>query len=241
VIRALHSDQPYLDDPRFRSASSVSRKLKNIAWVDPLNTRGTAQSHGSAIDEEIWDEFADDRERLAREAYAIRSWIDSGLNGPEPASTGVEEIDTVLDTVNLEAGKRTGGQGFRSSPAVRRALELHSMDRATRYFADLGWPTITDVSRNRCFDLLCQRDAQELRVEVKGTTSPGTHILLTRNEVTHARRVFPRVALYVLADVRLVISDGDVYRAEGGREIVRHPWDIRTGHLEPLAYKYLMP
>jgi 5-methylcytosine-specific restriction enzyme A len=71
LIRAMHGDQPYLDDPRFRSASSVSRKLKNIAWIDPRNTRGTAQSHGSAVDEEIWDEFADDRERLAGEAAVI--------------------------------------------------------------------------------------------------------------------------------------------------------------------------
>src|SRR5687767_2957297 len=76
VIRAMHGDQLYLDDPRFRSASSVSRKLKNIAWVDPLNTRGTAQSHGSAVDEEIWDEFAEDRERLTQEAAAIRGWIE---------------------------------------------------------------------------------------------------------------------------------------------------------------------
>src|SRR5215213_7480362 len=68
LIRAMHGEQSYLDDPRFRSASSVSRKLKNIAWVDPLNTRGTAQSHGSAVDEEIWDEFAEDRDRLSREA-----------------------------------------------------------------------------------------------------------------------------------------------------------------------------
>ena len=72
-----------------------------------------------------------------------------------------------------------------------------------RYFANLGWSVITDVSRSRCFDLLCHHETDELRVEVKGTTSPGDRILLTRNEVTHARRMFPRVALYVLADIQL--------------------------------------
>jgi hypothetical protein len=241
VIRAMHGEQPYLADERFRSASAVSRKLKNIAWVDPLNTRGTAQSHGGAADEEIWDEFSDDRARLAQEAAAIRAWLDSGMHGSAPSSARAEEIDTVLGAVNREAGKRTAGQGFRSSAAARQALERHSMERATRYFAELGWPSITDVSRDRCFDLLCQRGIQELRVEVKGTTSPGAHILLTRSEVTHARRVFPRVALYVLANVQLMMSGGDAYEARGGTEIVRDPWDIRSGRLEPLAYQYVVP
>lgn len=223
LIRAMHGGQPYLDDLRFRSASSVSRKLKNIAWIDPRNTRGTAQSHGSAVDEEIWDEFAEDREQLAAEAAAIRWWIGTGLEGPAPAATAPGEIEAALDVVRDEAGKRASGQGYRSSAAARRALERHSMNRATRYFTDLGWSTITDVSKNRCFDLLCQSGSRELRVEVKGTTSQGARILLTRNEVTHARRVFPRVALYVLANVRLSTSGGDAYEADGGVEIIKDP------------------
>ena len=238
LIRSMHGEQPYLDDPRFRSASAVSRKLKNLAWVDPLNTRGTAQSHGSAVDEEIWDEFAEDRERLTREAVAIHAWIDSGLNGPAPSSTASGEIDAVVDAIDHAAGKRARGQGYQSSPAARRALEQHSMDRAMRYFDTLGWSTITDVSRSRCFDLLCQRGTSELRVEVKGTTSEGSRILLTRNEVTHARRVFPRVALYILADVKLTVADEAIYRADGGTEIVRNPWDIRPDRLQPLAFEY---
>lgn len=238
LIRAMHGDQPYLDDPRFRSASSVSRKLKNIAWIDPRNTRGTAQSHGSAVDEEIWDEFADDRERLAGEAAVIRRWIVSGRDGPAPSATAPTEVETVIGVIQHEAGKRVAGQGYRSSPGARRALEQHSMNRATCYFADLGWSTITDVSSNRCFDLLCQRGTSELRVEVKGTTSEGSRILLTRNEVTHARRVFPHVALYILADVNLTAIDESIYQADGGTEIVRDPWDIRVGQLQALAYEY---
>lgn len=241
VIRAMHYDQPYVDDPRFRSASSVSRKLKNIAWIDPRNTRGTAQSHGSAVDEEIWDEFAEDRERLAREAEAIRDWIDSGVSGSAPSTTSPSEIETALDVVQHEAGKRAPGQGYRSSPAARQALEKYSMDRAMRHFGAIGWSTITDVSRSRCFDLLCLRGTSELRVEVKGTTSEGSRILLTRNEVTHARRVFPGVALYILADVKLTAVDEAIYRADGGIEIIRNPWDIRTGQLQALAYQYAVP
>jgi hypothetical protein len=218
-----------------------ARKLKNIAWVDPSNTRGTAQAHGSAVDEEIWDEFADDRERLAREAAAIREWIEAGRNGPAPLTTAPEEIEAVVEIVHHEAGKRGSGQGLRLSAAARQAIELHSMNRAINYFADRGWATITDVSGSRCFDLLCQRGTSELRVEVKGTTSQGDRILLTRNEVTHARRVFPLVALYVLSDIELLSPIDGGYQACGGSEIIRNPWDIRAGQLQALAYEYAVP
>lgn len=238
VIRSMHRDEPYLADPRFRSASSVSRKLKNIAWIDPINTRGTAQSHGSAVDEEIWDEFADDRALLAGAAAAIRRWIEEGRTAPPPMTESPEEVETTLDAVREHAGKRRSGQGYGLPAPARQSIERHSMDRAVRYFAELGWPTITDVSRYRCFDLLCQRGSDELRIEVKGTTSAGRSILLTRNEVTHARRVFPRVALYVLADIELTALGSTAFEASGGTEIVRDPWDIRIGQLQPLAYRY---
>jgi uncharacterized protein DUF3883 len=241
LIRAMHAGETHLEDTRFRSPSSVSRKLKNIAWVDPSNTRGTAQSHGSAVDEEIWDEFADDRGRLAVEAAAIRAWIESGFQGPTPTGAATTEVGAALDAIHGEAGKRTRGQGYMSSAAARLTLERHSMETAARYFADLGWSSITDVSQTRCFDLLCLRDDEELRVEVKATTTAGTQVLLTRNEVTHARRVFPRVALYVLAGIELVRADDASYRASGGTAINRNPWDIRSGELQPLAYAYDLP
>jgi hypothetical protein len=238
LIRAMHAGEAYLEDERFRSASSVSRKLKNIAWVDPHNTRGTAQSHGSAADEEIWDEFANDRGRLALEAAVVRAWIESGRQSPSPPGTAPAELEAALNAVRSEAGKPMRGQGYQSSAAARNALERHSMERATRYFANLGWSSISDVSRSRCFDLICLRGEDELRVEVKGTTTAGDQILLTRNEVTHARRVFPRVALYVLAGIRLIRTNDVSYQATGGIEVVKNPWDIRTGELQPLAFEY---
>jgi hypothetical protein len=53
--------------------------------------------------------------------------------------------------------------------------------------------------------------------------------------------VFPRIALYVLAEVNLTAVDAVTYRADGGTEIVRDPWDIRAGQLQALAYEYALP
>jgi hypothetical protein len=241
VLRAMHAGEPYLDDPRFRSPSAVSRKLKNIAWIDPQNTRGTAQSHGSAVDKEIWDEFAEDREGLAREARAIRISIESGAITERRPPTSPPEIAGTIAEAAEHAGRRSSGQGFSQSAGLRSEIERYAMAQATRYFSACGWASVEDVSRARCFDLVCQRGSSELRVEVKGTTSEGNRILLTRNEVTHARRVFPRIALYVLADIAAMELDDGAYRVSGGVEIVRNPWDIDAGNLQALAFEYGLP
>jgi hypothetical protein len=192
------------------------------------------------VDEEIWDEFAEDRGRLAIEAAAIRRWVDGGFVGPPPSASMQDDVEITREAIEQHAGKNRSGQGYGLSAPARKALEKHSMDRAAHHFSDLGWSNILDVSRTRCFDLLCHHRELELHVEVKGTTSNGDRILLTRNEVTHARRVFPRVALYVLAGIRLTSDDGVTFVANGGTAIVKDPWDIRNGALSPLAYAYVL-
>lgn len=76
---------------------------------------------------------------------------------------------------------------------------------------------------------------------VKGTTSDGTQILLTRNEVAHAKRHYPRVALFILANVQIETSDSAVYEASGGQVSIHEPWCIEESALVPLAYAYTPP
>jgi hypothetical protein len=49
-------------------------KLANFAALDPAYP-GVALSRGGQRDAEIWQEFAEDREQLAREAAAIRARV----------------------------------------------------------------------------------------------------------------------------------------------------------------------
>jgi hypothetical protein len=113
------------------------------------------------------------------------------------------------------------------------------MKRATAHFTQQGWK-VEDVHGREPYDLRCLKRGQELRIEVKGTSSAGSEIVLTPNEVAHARRYFPNVALYVLADV-VWKSTGGRYRAKGGREFINNPWRIDDGKLKPLAYTYKLP
>lgn len=146
-----------------------------------------------------------------------------------------DEITYARNALAELAGASSEGQGYENFSKRRKAIEAHAMGKAINYYMRHGW-TVTDVSRRRSYDLHCTRGQQILHVEVKGTASRGDIVLLTRNEVEHARGAYPSVALFVVAGIR--ISRGDHPHAAGGRVLRSEPWDIRTGELTALAYQY---
>jgi hypothetical protein len=76
---------------------------------------------------------------------------------------------------------------------------------------------------------------------VKGTTSAGERVLLTRNEVAQARAEYPNTALFVLADVAVVKEADGRPLARGGRPVVLEPWMPGDGDLEAIAFEYKVP
>ena len=105
------------------------------------------------------------------------------------------------------------------------------MDLAIRHYTR-HWREVRDVSAVEPFDLLCRESDRELRVEVKGTTSLGLSILLTRNEVRHAHENKGCVALFVVSHI--VASAAG---CTGGTIHIFEPWDIQEDALEPIAYE----
>jgi hypothetical protein len=144
------------------------------------------------------------------------------------------EVDAARETIAELAGAAAEGQAYESFTPRRRAIEERAMAEATKYFRARGW-TVRDVSGSRSYDLECTRGRQMLHVEVKGTTSRGHSILLTANEVAHARD-FPHTALFLLHSIR--VSRGNPPRATGGQVRVIDPWRIVESRLKPLAYVY---
>ena len=92
------------------------------------------------------------------------------------------------------------------------------------------------VAATECFDLRCTRGNAELHVEVKGTTSPGEQIVLTRNEVDHARQQYPAMALAIIRNIEIKPRDSLI--ADGGELGVLEPWQIDEDALECLAFSY---
>ena len=136
------------------------------------------------------------------------------------------------------AGKNRSGQGFRTGVAERQKIEQHAMQAAKFHYEEQRW-SVTDISATCSYDLLCKRgDGEELHVEVKGTTSDGRQILLTANEVKHARYRYPHVALFILANIKIERTSTGELQASGGEKHLIDPWNVDEGVLSPLTYAY---
>ncbi|UYN94376.1 MAG: DUF3883 domain-containing protein [Enhydrobacter sp.] len=174
----------------------------------------------------------------SHKAGAKHKWIDDALEF-------VAEYDgsNILDTPEADAEAesanaaetslaRSQGQGFARSAEERRAIEKQAMKVATAHFRDQGY-AVEDVSARRSYDLLCERNGRELHVEVKGTTTNGSAVVLTYNEVKHARDPASSCALFVLHSIKL-----DRKKATGGQSRVLLPWELEQHQLTPICYTY---
>jgi hypothetical protein len=129
-------------------------------------------------------------------------------------------------------------QRFLHDGPTRRAIELRGMTVATEHFEAEGW-LVKDVSATASYDLEATSAAIEKHIEVKGTTSLGQEVLLTPNEVKHAR-TYPDVALTIVHSITVTPTDAGPV-AEGGELVLYDPWDITQGNLSPVGYAYSVP
>jgi Protein NO VEIN, C-terminal len=162
----------------------------------------------------------------------------AGRTSPAPPSS---EIDWTVAAVDRAAGRREGrrmGQGFQSEQAVKVAVEAHAMNAATACFGG-SWEVI-DVHGSESFDLKCIKGGEEKHIEVKGTTTLGQEVILTPNEVEHARS-HPDTALFVLTQIDIERTKDGGVRASGGVPIVLDPWIIAQGVLRPVGFRYQLP
>jgi hypothetical protein len=110
------------------------------------------------------------------------------------------------------------------------------MKLAKAHLRKQGWTKIVDTSAGNPFDFYCQRANAELWVEVKGTTSNGSSVVLTRNEVKHHRSVHPRSSLIVVYNIRLTGTAKN--KAIEGTVFEISPWKIREADLDAIGFDY---
>ena len=171
-------------------------------------------------------------EQLAELIEAIGGWPVI-YHETEPLAYESEEIKELRGEYSV----KQKGPGFQADAELRFAIEKHAMNIATKHYQEAGWNVI-DVSKEASFDLFCTNPSgEEVRVEVKGTTLDGSHVLLTANEVEHARTFYPSVALAIVAGIGTINSE-ESRIAYGGHLIIIEPWDINVGNLKPLTYVY---
>ncbi|GLZ37642.1 DUF3883 domain-containing protein [Actinokineospora sp. NBRC 105648] len=134
------------------------------------------------------------------------------------------------------AGRRRAGQRTRLSQAERTAIESHAVRVASDHLIRQGF-TIRDVGATESYDLDARRTGERLFVEVKGTTSAGEQVILTKNEVDLNRSEHPHTMLVVVSRIHLDHAASPP-RASGGVLEVTHPWLVAETALEPISYRY---
>ena len=155
-----------------------------------------------------------------------------------PISVGVApEIQELDETLEKAAGKKVSrGQGFRLSAKQRKAIELQAMELAKAELEQRGFNNIRDTSKNKPYDFRGKFQGQEFYIEVKGTTSPGETIILTRGEVELHQGEFPCNALIIVHGIKLV---GEGFEeAIGGSVRFISPWEIDKNGLTVVGYTY---
>jgi hypothetical protein len=148
------------------------------------------------------------------------------------------DAGAVATIVTMAAGRsRSGGQGFLVSHAVRKSIEEYAVAWAIRHYQTQGW-TVHDVGSSESYDLRCTRErSSNLHVEVKGTTGLGETVILTRNEVLHARSG-QNVDLFVVTEITVEGRDTDHPVAGAGVAHVCHNWKPADEDLIPVGYDY---
>jgi 5-methylcytosine-specific restriction enzyme A len=89
LLRAIPLERELADDPAFRNPNAVQLKIYNFVAIDPsAETRG--MSRGGRRDQEVWDEFVGDGDRLRLTAEAISANV--RVIAPVDAEVDEEDI-----------------------------------------------------------------------------------------------------------------------------------------------------
>lgn len=107
---------------------------------------------------------------------------------------------------------RARNRGFQADAAVRQAIEEYAMKCAETHFVGLGYSV---ERKGKPYDLCCTKGASVLYVEVKGTQTEGTEVLLTPNEVEFANEHRGKMALFVVHNVAVSRENGNIVVSGG--------------------------
>jgi hypothetical protein len=177
--------------------------------------------------------------QIEADLLVAASWLgtiyglgDEGLyvpgNSPE-----VADAVAALDAIGRPRMKRPR---LRLTAAENKAIEQHAVELVCAHFTALDYD-VTDVGSTEAYDVHATKADQIVKIEVKGTTSDGSDVTLTANEVTLHQSEYPNNAFAVVRDIRLS-KNGDQPTPTGGELVLEMPWKLDPDRLQPMAYRY---
>jgi hypothetical protein len=215
---------------RQRLQARTSGQPIYFPWIPYQDTLRTFQSYLVKVPQEAISLFP-----------RLRAMVDQGT-AQSPGFVPSSPVQQAEEAVQDAAGKvarRGRGQGFQLDQEVKVAVEARAMNKATDLYSAQGW-IVEDVHGTESYDLICRRGDEVKHVEVKGTTTDGVEIILTPNEVRHARES-ECTALFVLSHITVEQAEDGTVTATGGQRHRYDPWRLDDGTLTPLGFRYQVP
>ncbi|OAN40345.1 protein NO VEIN domain-containing protein [Mycolicibacterium iranicum] len=162
-----------------------------------------------------------------------------GLHRAEPDADAKSSPDVIEAIAAVESvshpRRKIGGQRF--TAAEIKAIEERAVQVTRQHFEnELGYAT-EDVGATSSYDVHATKGENVIKVEVKGTTTAGEAVILTRNEVKLHLAEHPNNAFALVRNIALD-RNVDPPVATGGELNLSMPWVVDIGRLEPIAYTY---
>ena len=182
--------------------------------------------------------------KVPREAISLlselRTMVDQmEAQPPDFALTSpTEQAEAAMEDAAGKVARPGRGQGFQLDQEAKVAVEALAMNRATEFYRK-AWD-VEDVHGRKSYDLICRRGGEVKHVEVKGTTTDGAEVILTPNEVRHARE-YPCTALFIVRHITVGRTEDGTVTATGGKHHCYDPWQVDDGTLTPLGFRYQVP
>ncbi len=198
-------------------------------WIPYQDTLRTFQSYLVKMPQEAISLFPQ-----------LRAMVDQA-EGHAPGLVPTSPTEQAEEAVKDAAGKvaRPGrGQGFQLDQQMKVAVEALAMNMAAEFYSN-DWD-VEDVHGTESYDLVCRRGDEVKHVEVKGTTTDGAEVILTPNEVRHAREHL-YTALFVVSNITVERAEDGTVIATGGKHHLYDPWRLDDGTLMPLGFRYQVP
>ncbi|MGV9403255.1 MrcB family domain-containing protein [Streptomyces sp. NPDC003667] len=217
--------------------------LRSEIELNAHTKAGRSYPLGNVAAIEYTREALPDRKVLGDDLLYMASLLDTVYRAERAAPHLPGDIAPEVVEVEHSAAKAAGrrsirhpGQGFLLNVDERRAVEAHSVSMASEHFKAQGW-SVQDVGAKRPYDLHLRRGLETLRVEVKGTTSDGSQVILTRSEVEHQREFAPSNALVIVHSITLDRAVEPTVATGGILECIS-PWLIDNESLTVVSYIY---
>ena len=220
----------------------VRQRAKNASKTNPYIYFGSvdALSHGMPQGEESPFKV---KFQLLADVKGINSEVDNLINW-KPINYKNSQASYIISSLDKKQKKNkkssSTSQGYQADKEIRNAVEDYAMKLAISHYESKGLK-VKDVSKEKIgYDLSCDSKTLSFGVEVKGTRSAGSKVIVTEGEVRKAEEVKVELFVVSMIEVKYQLEKKNIVCSSGQWSVIS-PWKPLPESLKPKTYDYELP